>query len=60
MKFVRDRVNKNLVDFIVNVKGIEDYFLGILKGIKKFKWLKLFFNVKSFIFCIEIYFEDED
>lgn len=60
MKVVRDRVNKNLVDFIVNVRGIENYFLVILKGIKGFRWLKVFLNVNRFTFCIEIYFEDED
>ncbi|XP_031224461.1 PWWP domain-containing DNA repair factor 3B [Mastomys coucha] len=60
MKPARDRANKNLVDFIVNAKGTEDHLLGILKGTKKSKWLKSFLNAKSFMPCIETYFEDED
>ncbi|ELK19476.1 Mutated melanoma-associated antigen 1-like protein 1 [Pteropus alecto] len=60
MKTVRDRANRNLVDFIVNEKGTENHLLAILKGTKKSRWLKSFLNAKEFTPCIETYLEDED
>ncbi|KAM5221483.1 PWWP domain-containing DNA repair factor 3B [Ctenodactylus gundi] len=60
MKAARDRANKNLVDFIVNVKGAEEHLLGILKGTKESRWLKSFLHANRFMPCIETYFEDDD
>jgi len=48
----RDKVNKEIVEFIAKTKGAKEHLSAVLKSRKQSWWLKEFLNSSKYMTCV--------